>query len=100
VVLSGIVFERESHYIAQAGLELVIFLPLPHQCWDYTHPTPEQKTLLFTYCFKQKPKNKGNLCSWNRRLKFVKTAIIFQIIYRFNITPMKIPAAFFVQIKH
>jgi hypothetical protein len=27
-------FEIGSHYIAQAGLELTIFLLLPPECWD------------------------------------------------------------------
>jgi hypothetical protein len=29
-------FLRWSHYVAQTGLELMIFMPQPPQCWDYT----------------------------------------------------------------
>jgi hypothetical protein len=29
-------FEIGSPYVAQAGLELVIFLPPPPECWDYS----------------------------------------------------------------
>jgi hypothetical protein len=25
------------YYIARAGLELEIILPLPQECWDYSH---------------------------------------------------------------
>jgi hypothetical protein len=28
------------HYVAQADLELVIFLPQPPECWDYRHTLP------------------------------------------------------------
>jgi hypothetical protein len=33
-------FESESLYVVQAGLELVIFLPWPPECWDYRHARP------------------------------------------------------------
>jgi hypothetical protein len=28
-------FKTESHYVAQAGLELFVLLPQPPDCWDY-----------------------------------------------------------------
>jgi hypothetical protein len=31
----GVFFETGSHYVPQAGLELMILLPQPPQCWDY-----------------------------------------------------------------
>lgn len=30
-------FLRQSHYVAQVGLELVILLPLPPEWWDDRH---------------------------------------------------------------
>jgi hypothetical protein len=33
-------FETESHYVAQAGLELDCLLPPPSECWDYKHVPP------------------------------------------------------------
>ena len=40
--------------------------------------------------------NKGReiLCSWIRRFNRVKMSILPQLIYRFNIYPIKIPASF------
>jgi hypothetical protein len=29
------VTEAGSHYVAKTGLELMILLPLPPECWDY-----------------------------------------------------------------
>jgi hypothetical protein len=28
-------FKTGSHFVAQAGLKLMIFLPQPSECWDY-----------------------------------------------------------------
>jgi hypothetical protein len=33
-------FPIGSDYIAQAGLQLVILLPLPPECWDYRRVLP------------------------------------------------------------
>jgi hypothetical protein len=33
-------FLRQSQYEAQAGIELVILLPLPPKCWDYKACAP------------------------------------------------------------
>jgi hypothetical protein len=32
--------ETGSHYVAQAGLELMILLPQTPECWDYSHMPP------------------------------------------------------------
>jgi hypothetical protein len=32
--------KRGSCYVAQAGLEFSILLPLSHECWDYRLPLP------------------------------------------------------------
>jgi hypothetical protein len=34
--LSFVLFETGSHYVAQAGLELLILLAQPAECWDYS----------------------------------------------------------------
>jgi hypothetical protein len=35
-------FETKSQKIAQAGLELMIFLAQPPECWDYRCASPYQ----------------------------------------------------------
>lgn len=30
-------FETESYYVANAGLELIVLLPRPPECWDFRH---------------------------------------------------------------
>ena len=36
------------------------------------------------------------LCSWIERLRIIKMSVIFKMIYRLNIIPVKIPGQFFV----
>jgi hypothetical protein len=33
-------FQTLSHYVAQAGLELVVTLSQPFKCWDYRYALP------------------------------------------------------------
>jgi hypothetical protein len=40
IINSFVVVEIKSHYAAQAGLELLIPLPMPPKCWDYKHGPP------------------------------------------------------------
>jgi hypothetical protein len=45
-----------THYVAQAGLELIL-LPQPPECWDYKHVPPSTaqyfwKLIYFIHCFK------------------------------------------------
>jgi hypothetical protein len=39
-------FEMRSHYVAQAELEFVIFLPPPPECWDYINVLLDQTFFL------------------------------------------------------
>ena len=39
------------------------------------------------------------LCSWIRRLDIVKMTILSNTIYRFNVIPMKLPMAFFIELE-
>jgi hypothetical protein len=49
-VLFSFYFETGSYYVAQAGLNLIIFLPVPPQYWDYRcePPRPAQLFALIT----------------------------------------------------
>jgi hypothetical protein len=44
------VFETGSLYVAQAGLEQAIPLPLPLKCWDYRCTPPYLVNLCFLVC--------------------------------------------------
>jgi hypothetical protein len=35
IAFESFITNTGSHYVAQAGLELVILLPQPPKCWDY-----------------------------------------------------------------
>lgn len=41
-------------------------------------------------------KHRDALCSWIRRFNIVKASILSNVIYRFSIIPIKIPAIYFV----
>jgi hypothetical protein len=39
-------FDTGSYFVAQAGLELTILLPLPPECWNYRLTSPEISFLM------------------------------------------------------
>lgn len=53
------------------------------------------KTLMYK---NQRTKEIDIPCSWIRRLNIVKISILSRLIYKFNATPVKIPASYFVAI--
>jgi hypothetical protein len=34
-------FWTGAHYVAQAGLKVIVLLPWPPETWDYSHVSPE-----------------------------------------------------------
>jgi hypothetical protein len=44
-----IFLETGSHYVAQAGLELVFFLPQCPKCLDYTYAPPCMSLVIFFF---------------------------------------------------
>ena len=38
-------------------------------------------------------------CSWIGRINIVKMTILTNVIYRFNVTPLKLPMAFFTELE-
>lgn len=58
-------FVTESHYIAQAGLDLVVFPPQPPECRDYRMalPYPVMALIFFSLFFFKRMDVNNNICS-------------------------------------
>lgn len=42
-------FETKPHYVAQAGLKLLVPLPVPHKKWDYRCDSHYAQCIIFTF---------------------------------------------------